>query len=144
MKCFVSSFTLGINSEKVHFRCMASQPPSLEMLVLTTSVAGCPKSFECFMSEIDIEKKIDEKNPYKSNAPGTYFQLLPIPFKLQILGRKKIGPALASNSRQVESRSVKDERDGKCLKFETTNFPKFSRFHWFQIDPIGFTFESLI
>ena len=42
--CFVSSFTLGINSEKVHFRCMALQPPSLEMLVLTTSVAGCPKS----------------------------------------------------------------------------------------------------
>ena len=103
MKCFVSSFTLGINSEKVHFRCMASQPPSLEMLVLTTSVAGCPKSFECFMSKIDIEKKLMKRiptNPMLQGLISNYFQLLPIPFKLQILGRYKIGHALASNSRQ--------------------------------------------
>ena len=32
---------IGDNIERIHCRCMALQPPSLEMLVLTTSVAGC-------------------------------------------------------------------------------------------------------
>lgn len=128
--CFVSSFTLGINSEKVHFRCMASQPPSLEMLVLTTSVAGCPKSFVLHVRNW-YWKKFDEKNPYKSNAPGTYFQLRPYLLSCKSLDVIK-GRALALNSRQG-SLTVKDERDGKCLKFETTVI-QFSRFHWFQID----------
>lgn len=82
------------------------------------------------MSEIDIDQ-FDEKNPYKSNAPGTYFQLRPYLLSCKSLDVIK-GRALALNSRQG-SLTVKDERDGKCLKFETTVI-QFSRFHWFQID----------
>ena len=56
------------------------------------------------MSEIDIDQ-FDEKNPYKSNAPGTYFQLRPYLLSCKSLDVIK-GRALALNSRQGFNRMV--------------------------------------
>ena len=146
---FVSSFTLGINSEKVHFRCMASQPPSLEMLVLTTSVAGCPKSFVLHVR--NWYWSIWWKESLQIQCSRDLFPITFIPFKLQILGRYK-RPRLGFEFKAGES-YCQGWKGWKVFEawnhcdpiFQVLLVSNWSNwFHLWKFDPICLKFTNLM